>query len=50
MKNRLTLLTLGTALMLSAPARAADIDWKKVDAALGKTAGSPSRRCKAGPW
>ena len=38
MKNRLTLLTLGAALLLSAPARAADIDWKKVDAALGKTA------------
>ena len=38
MKNRLTLLALGTALMLSAPARAADIDWKRVDAVLGKTA------------
>jgi hypothetical protein len=39
MKNRLTtLFALGTALLLSAPARAADIDWKKVDAALGKTA------------
>jgi Domain of Unknown Function (DUF1259) len=38
MKNRLTLLALGTALLLSAPARSADIDWKKVDAALGKTA------------
>ena len=38
MKYPLTLLTLGAALLLSLPARAADIDWKKVDAALGKTA------------
>jgi len=38
MKNRLTLLALGTALMLSAPARAADIAWKRVDAVMGKTA------------
>jgi hypothetical protein len=38
MKNPLILLTLGTALLLWTPARAADIDWKKVDAALGKTA------------
>jgi Domain of Unknown Function (DUF1259) len=38
MKKRLTLFALGAALMLSLPARAADIDWKKVDAALGKTA------------
>lgn len=38
MKKRLTLFALGTALMLSLPARAADIDWKKVDTALGKTA------------
>jgi hypothetical protein len=38
MKNRLTLLMLGAALLLCAPARAADIDWKKVDAALGKNA------------
>jgi len=34
---RLMQLTLGAALLLSAPARAADIDWKKVDAALGKS-------------
>ena len=34
----LTLFALGAALLLSLPARAADIDWKKVDAALGKTA------------
>lgn len=38
MKQRLTLLALGTALLLCSPARAADIDWKKVDTALGKTA------------
>jgi hypothetical protein len=38
MKHRLTLLALGAALLTSLPARAADIDWKKVDAALGKTA------------
>jgi hypothetical protein len=38
MKHRLKLLTIGAALLLSTPARAADIDWKKVDAALGKTA------------
>ncbi len=38
MKYPLTLLALGVALLLSLPARAADIDWKKVDAALGKTA------------
>jgi hypothetical protein len=38
MKHPLALLTLSTALLLSLPARAADIDWKKVDAALGKTA------------
>ena len=38
MKYPLTLLALGTAMLLSLPARAADIDWKKVDAALGKTA------------
>ena len=38
MKYPLTPLTLGVALLLSWPARAADIDWKKVDAALGKTA------------
>ena len=38
MKHFLTLLALTTALLLSLPARAADIDWKKVDAALGKTA------------
>ena len=38
MKHILTPLALTTALLLSLPARAADIDWKKVDAALGKTA------------
>ena len=38
MKHVLTPLALTTALLLSLPARAADIDWKKVDAALGKTA------------
>jgi len=38
MKPHLTLFALGAALLLSFPARAADIDWKKVDAALGKTA------------
>ncbi len=38
MKYPLTPLAVGAALLLSLPARAADIDWKKVDAALGKTA------------
>src|ERR1700726_3702259 len=38
MKHRLTLLALCAALLTSLPARAADIDWKTVDAALGKTA------------
>jgi hypothetical protein len=38
MKYPLAPLALGVALLLSSPARAADIDWKKVDAALGKTA------------
>jgi hypothetical protein len=38
MKQSLTLLALGTALLLSQAARADAIDWKKVDAALGKTA------------
>ena len=38
MKHPLTLFALGAALLLSLPAHAADIDWKKVDAALGKTA------------
>jgi Domain of Unknown Function (DUF1259) len=38
MKHPLTLLALGVALLISLPARATDIDWKKVDAALGKTA------------
>ena len=37
MKHSLALLALGAALV-SLPARAAEIDWKKVDAALGKTA------------
>jgi hypothetical protein len=38
MKHALTPFALGAALLLSLPARAADIDWKKVDTALGKTA------------
>jgi hypothetical protein len=38
MKHPLTLFALSPALLLSLPAHAADIDWKKVDAALGKTA------------
>lgn len=38
MKQSLTLLALGAALLLSQAARADAIDWKKVDAALGKTA------------
>jgi len=38
MKQSLTLLGLGAALLLSQVARADEIDWKKVDAALGKTA------------
>jgi Domain of Unknown Function (DUF1259) len=38
MKHPLTLFALGAALLLSFPVHAADIDWKKVDAALGKTA------------
>jgi uncharacterized protein DUF1259 len=38
MKRNLTLLTLVAAMALPALARAAEIDWKKVDAALGKTA------------
>jgi hypothetical protein len=38
MKQSLTLLGLGAALLLSQAARADAIDWKKVDAALGKTA------------
>jgi Domain of Unknown Function (DUF1259) len=37
MKHPLALLALGAALV-SLPARAAEIDWKKVDTALGKTA------------
>jgi len=36
MKQSLTLLGLGAALLLSQVARADEIDWKKVDAALGK--------------
>jgi hypothetical protein len=38
MKRNLTLLTLVAAMALPTLAQAADIDWKKVDAALGKTA------------
>jgi len=38
MKHPLTVFALGAALLLSLPAHAADIDWNKVDAALGKTA------------
>lgn len=38
MKHSFALFALNAALLLALPARAADIDWKKVDAALGKTA------------
>jgi hypothetical protein len=38
MKRNLTLLMLAAAITFPAIANAADIDWKKVDAALGKTA------------
>jgi hypothetical protein len=38
MNQKLTLLTLAAAIAFPTLARAADIDWKKVDAALGKTA------------
>jgi hypothetical protein len=38
MKHPLALLALNAALLISLPAKAADIDWKKVDTALGKTA------------
>ena len=38
MKRNFTLLMLVAALALPATAKAAEIDWKKVDAALGKTA------------
>ncbi len=38
MKHPLTSLVLTAVLGLALPARAADIDWKKVDTALGKTA------------
>src|SRR5258706_2674194 len=38
MKRTLTLLTLLAVMALPARAKAADIDWKNVDAALGKTA------------
>ena len=38
MKRNLTLLTLLAAIAFPALVKAADIDWKKVDAALGKTA------------
>ena len=38
MKHSVALFTLTAALFLSLPARSADVDWKKVDAALGKTA------------
>jgi len=38
MKHPLTLIALSAALLLSLPARAADFDWKKVDAVFGKTA------------
>jgi len=38
MKRKLTLLTLAAAMAFPTLANAADIDWKKVDAALGKTA------------
>ena len=38
MKHCSALLAFCTSLVISLPAHAADIDWKKVDAALGKTA------------
>ena len=38
MRTTLSLAVLGLALALSAPSLAADIDWTKVDTALGKTA------------
>ena len=38
MKRNLTLLMLAAAIAFPGLAKAADIDWKKVDAALGKTA------------
>jgi Domain of Unknown Function (DUF1259) len=38
MKHPLAFVALWAALLISLPARATDIDWKKVDAALGKTA------------
>src|SRR4030081_676981 len=38
MKQKLTLLTVAAAMTFPALAHAADIDWKKVDTALGKTA------------
>ena len=38
MKRNLTLLMLAAAMAFPGLAKAADIDWKKVDAALGKTA------------
>ena len=38
MKHPLAFVALCAALLISLPVRAADIDWKKVDAALGKTA------------
>src|ERR1700681_1716482 len=38
MKRNLTLLMLVAAMAFPALAKAADIDWKKIDAALGKTA------------
>ena len=38
MRIALPLAAIGLALVLSTSSRAADIDWTKVDAALGKTA------------
>ena len=38
MKHKLALLILTSALTIPVLAQAADIDWEKVDAALGKTA------------
>jgi hypothetical protein len=38
MRTTLSLAVLGLALALSAPSLAADVDWTKVDTALGKTA------------
>ena len=43
MRNVLPIPVLCLAVMLSSPAVAADIDWSKVDTALGKTASCKAR-------